>query len=212
MTGVAYFDSQDSSRSSPQTWWWCPARPQKLRACCSIPGAGCFLNGLGNRYDWVGRNLQGHAYAGAYGLFDYDVYDDLGPGASIAICDYNHGNPGLVGGGVLCNEFIRLPIQFSSMTPPTLPRWGKAHKDFMRQAYRRCIVRQGPAQEMPVFEARVQVDPRVKDNWGIPVVRLSGVKPPAHAGSGKIPRPPKLRLGSRRPERSPLGRGRRAWA
>jgi len=32
----------------------------------------------------------------------------------------------------------------------------------------------GPVQEMPVFESRVQVDPKVKDAWGIPVARLSG--------------------------------------
>ncbi len=32
----------------------------------------------------------------------------------------------------------------------------------------------GPMQEMPVFESRVQVDPKVKDHWGIPVARLSG--------------------------------------
>ena len=48
----------------------------------------------------------------------------------------------------------------------------------MRQAYRRCISVQGPAQEMPVFDARVQVDPRVKDDWGIPVARLSGSNHP----------------------------------
>ena len=74
-----------------------------------------FPNGLGNRYDWVGRNLQSHTYPGAIGLFDYDTYDDLGPGASIAICDYNHGNPGLAGGGMLANEFIRLPYQFMGL-------------------------------------------------------------------------------------------------
>ena len=72
-----------------------------------------FPSGLGNQYDWVGRNLQGHAYTGAMGLMDIDIFDDLGPGASIAISDYNHGNPGLVGGAVLCNEFIRLPIHFT---------------------------------------------------------------------------------------------------
>ena len=54
-----------------------------------------FPNGLGNRYDWVGRNLQSHTYSGAVGLFDFDTYDDVGPGAQIAVCDYNHGNPGL---------------------------------------------------------------------------------------------------------------------
>jgi len=137
-----------------------------------------FPNGLGNRYDWVGRNLQGHSYTGAIGLFDFDTYDDLGPGASIAICDHNHGNPGLAGGGLLANEFIRLPYQFMGLVPPWVARWGPGHKEFVRTAYRRTISVQGPVQEMPLFDARVQVDPRVKDRWGIPVARLSGHKHP----------------------------------
>jgi choline dehydrogenase-like flavoprotein len=137
-----------------------------------------FPHGLGNRYDWVGRNLMGHAYTGAYGLMETDTYDDLGPGASIAVCDYNHGNPGLVGGAMLCNEFIRLPIHAASLSPPGVPHWGSAHKDFMRGFFNRCIAVHGPVQEMPVFDARVQVDPRVKDDWGIPVARLSGARHP----------------------------------
>jgi choline dehydrogenase-like flavoprotein len=134
--------------------------------------------GLGNRYDWVGRNLQSHSYTGAVGLFDFDTYDDLGPGASIAISDYNHGNPGLAGGGMLANEFIRLPYQFMGLVPPWIARWGPEHKDFVRTAYKRTIVIMGPVQEMPLFDSRVQVDPKVKDRWGIPVARLSGRKHP----------------------------------
>jgi choline dehydrogenase-like flavoprotein len=133
-----------------------------------------FPNGLGNRNDWVGRNLQGHTYTGAIARFDEDVYDDLGPGAGIAISDYNHGNPGLRGGAALCNEFIRLPIQFAGMLPPSTPRWGSEHKKAMRLLYRRTIAVQGPTQEMPVFTSRVEVDPNVKDRFGIPVARLSG--------------------------------------
>jgi choline dehydrogenase-like flavoprotein len=106
------------------------------------------------------------------------VYDDLGPGASIAICDYNHGNPGLRGGGMLANEFIRLPYQFVGMLPPDVPKWGPKHKEFMRHWYRRCIVVQGPTQEMPVWESRVQLDPTVRDAWGLPVVRMSGDRHP----------------------------------
>lgn len=135
-------------------------------------------NGLGNRYDWVGRNLQGHTYSGAIGLFEDPTYDDLGPGASIAISDYNHGNPGLRGGAALCNEFIRLPIHFVGSQPAGIPRWGQVNKDFMRDWYRRNIMVQGPTQEMPVFDSRVQVDPTVKDAWGIPVARLSGDRHP----------------------------------
>jgi choline dehydrogenase-like flavoprotein len=186
VTGVAYFDSENKLQTQPADLVIVSCSATETARLLLNSKSKLFPHGLGNRYDWVGRNLQAHGYAGAYGLFDYDVYDDLGPGASIAISDFNHGNPGLVGGGVLCNEFIRLPYQFSSMTPPDLPRWGKAHKDFMRKAYRRCIVAMGPAQEMPVFDARVQVDPRVKDNWGIPVARLSGSNHPHTVEVGKF--------------------------
>jgi len=178
VTGVAYFDGHDRLREQPADLVIVSASATESPRLLLNSKSRLFPNGLGNRYDWVGRNLQGHAYAGAYGLFDFDVYDDLGPGASIAICDFNHGNPGLVGGGALANEFIRLPYIFSQLRPPGAPRWGQAHKDFQRQWFRRHMAVHGPVQEMPVFEARVQVDPSVRDHWGIPVVRLSGSRHP----------------------------------
>jgi len=137
-----------------------------------------FPGGVGNRNDWVGRNLQGHAYAGAFGLFEAETYDDAGPGACLAICDFNHGNAGLRGGGAICNEFIRTPYLFTSRRPPGSPAWGRGHKDFQRRNFKRCVAVHGPVQEMPVFDARVQVDPAVRDYWGIPVVRLSGSRHP----------------------------------
>ena len=133
-----------------------------------------FPHGAGNNNDWVGRNLQGHAYTGANGLIDTLLYDGLGPGACIAFCDFNHGNPGIRGGGLLANEFIALPYSFTHIRPPGSPRWGLAHKDFQRRWYKHTMRVMGPVQEMPVFDARVEVDPTVKDHWGIPVARLSG--------------------------------------
>jgi choline dehydrogenase-like flavoprotein len=175
-TGIAYFDSQDRLQE----------QPADLVIVCggAIESARLLLNthhklfpdGLGNRHGWVGRNLQSHSYAGAVGLFDQETYDDLGPGASIAVCDYNHGNPGLAGGGMIANEFIRLPYQFLGLVPPWISGWGKEHKEFVRNAYKRTISVMGPAQEMPLADARVQVDPKVKDYWGIPVARLSGTR------------------------------------
>ena len=140
-----------------------------------------FPAGVGNRYDWVGRNLQGHAYTGAFGLFEEDIFDDVGPGASIAISDFSHHNPGIVGGGILANEFVRLPYLFTGIRPPGSPTWGKAHKEFQRKYFRRNAQVVGPIQEMPFFDSRVQVDPTVKDSWGIPVVRLSGHRHPKDA-------------------------------
>jgi choline dehydrogenase-like flavoprotein len=133
-----------------------------------------FPNGLGNRYDQVGRNLQGHHYTGAVGYFDFDTYDDIGPGATIAISDYNHGTPGLCGGGMLANEFIRLPIHMIDRLPADTPRWGLGHKQAMRAWHKRTIVIMGPTQQIPTAEGRVTLDPTVRDKWGLPVVRLSG--------------------------------------
>lgn len=132
-------------------------------------------NGLGNAYDQVGRHLQGHIYPGAFGLFDADLIDGNGPGVSIATCDFNHGNDGIIGGGMLANEFIKLPIIFwRASLPPDIPRWGLANKQYMAAAYRRTVHVTGPIQEIPSPDARVTLDPQVKDRFGIPVVRLSG--------------------------------------
>jgi choline dehydrogenase-like flavoprotein len=177
-TGVAYFDADDRLQEQPAD--------VVVVACGATESARLLLlsrsrlhpNGLGNRHDWVGRNLNGHTYTGAVGFFEQEIYDDVGPGVCISVCDYNHGTPGLTGGGMLANEFIRLPIQFSDDQPPGTPSWGKAHKDFMRRYYRRHIAVQGPTQDMPLWESRVQLDPKLKDHWGIPVLRLSGDRHP----------------------------------
>jgi len=184
--GVAYFDSRPRLQEQTADIVVVSASANESARLLLNSKSRLFPNGLGNRYDWVGRNLQGHAYTGAAGLFDFDVYDDLGPGASIAICDFNHANEGLIGGGMLANEFIRLPYQFAGWREPGSPKWGRGHKDFMRKWYRRSIRVMGPVQEIPMFESRVQVDPKVKDYWGIPVCRLSGGRHPNDQIVGKF--------------------------
>jgi choline dehydrogenase-like flavoprotein len=130
--------------------------------------------GLGNHNGWLGRNLQGHAYSGAFGLFEEDIFDGTGPAARVAVCDFNHGNEGVVGGAMLANEFIRLPYLFSrSARPPRVKRWGLEFKRYAREFYRRSAGVKGPVQEMPLWENRVEVDERVRDHWGIPVAAIT---------------------------------------
>jgi len=185
-TGVAYFDERDKLQEQTADLVVVSGVAIESARLLLNSKSKLFPNGIGNRYDWVGRNLIGHAYSGAYGLFDTVAYDDLGPGASIAVCDFNHGNAGYAGGAMLANEFIRLPYLFTGAAPPSVPRWGREHKEFMRKWYRQCIVIQSPVQEMPMFESRVQADPVVKDYWGIPVARISGSKHPHTLEVGKF--------------------------
>jgi choline dehydrogenase-like flavoprotein len=172
--GVKYFDGRDRLQVQTADVVVISASATETARLLLNSRSKLFPHGAGNNHDWVGRNLQGHAYCGARGLVDEEIYEEAGPGSGIAFCDFNHGNPGLHGGGMLATEFIALPYLYTNVRPPGAPRWGLAHKEFQRRNYKRTLCVMGPVQEMPVFEARVDVDPDVRDHWGIPVVRISG--------------------------------------
>ncbi len=158
-------------------------------SCSATESARLLLNsanklsphGLGNNHDWVGRNLQGHAYTGAIAVVENELFDGLGPAARVACCDFSHGLPnGLKGGAMLANEFIRLPYLYARrFIAPGTPSWGLEHKQYVRRNYKRTVAVMGPVQEMPVFEARVKIAPDVKNAWGIPTLRISGNRHPA---------------------------------
>jgi choline dehydrogenase-like flavoprotein len=133
-------------------------------------------HGIGNNQDQVGRHLQAHVYAGAVGLFEDEVVDLVGPGASIATCDFRHGNDGIIGGGMLANEFVPTPAAtYDYLTGAGLiPRAGLAGKQAMRHEVRRMLRVVGPIQEVSSAESRVRVDPSVVDRFGNPVVVTSG--------------------------------------
>jgi choline dehydrogenase-like flavoprotein len=132
--------------------------------------------GLGNGTDQVGRHLQGHVYGGAIGVFADEVEDLLGPGPTLSTHDFRHRQPGLVGGGILVDEFVPLPANVYRMLVDAglIPRWGLGSTSGMRRLLRRTLRVMGPIQEVTSGESRVRVDPEVRDRFGTPVARLSG--------------------------------------
>jgi choline dehydrogenase-like flavoprotein len=177
-TGVKYFDSDDKGHIQTADIVVVSASANETPRLLLNSKSKLFPNGAGNNNDWVGRNLQGHAYTGAFGLFDWDILDFAGPGATMAICDFNHHNEGIIGGGLLANEFNRMPYLFSKIRPPGSSSWGKAHKNFQRINFKRVSRVVGPIQEMPNYESRIRLSPNIKDHWGIPVVQFSGARHP----------------------------------
>jgi choline dehydrogenase-like flavoprotein len=179
VAGVTYIDT-DGRRHSPRA-------EVVICAAGAIETARLLLNsasahdphGLGNAHDQVGRNLQGHYYPSTIGLLPEAVHDGVGPGVTTATVQFNHGNDGIIGGGMLADEFIVLPIIFwARQLPPDLPRWGLANKQWMRENYTRVLRVTGPVQEIPSPDARVTLDRAVRDRWDMPVARLAGTSHP----------------------------------
>ena len=179
--GVTYVDASGGER-------WPRARAV-IVSCGAIESARLLLlssskhhpAGLGNASDQVGRHLQGHHYPGATGWSDEPVCGSEGPGPSVSTCEFNHGNAGVVGGGMLADDFVKLPVIFWHQRGRHLaPRqWGGENKRFMREMYAREIEVKGPIQQIPTPDCRVRLDPTVRDSLGLPVARLSGSTHPA---------------------------------
>ena len=180
--GVSYFDENDKSQTIEADIVVIAASAAETARLLLNSKSPEFPNGIGNNNDWVGHNFQGHSYTGASGLFDFDILDvTTGPNTSMGIMDYNHHNEGIIGGGLLANEFYMGPYSFSGHRPPGAPQWGKEHNKFQRENYNRIGRLFGPIQEMPLFEARVTVAEDVKDYWGVPVAEFSGGHHPLDA-------------------------------
>jgi choline dehydrogenase-like flavoprotein len=158
-----------------------PGRSLTVRARHVVVCAGAIetarlllVSEVGTVHDQVGRHLQGHVYAGAVGLFDETVQDCAGPGPSISTTDFRHHNDGILGGGILANEFVPIPIEayLKLSRAGMVPAWGQAGADAMREAYPRTQLVVGPIQEVPSAASRVTVEPSVTDRNGMPAVRL----------------------------------------
>ena len=135
------------------------------------------LSQLGN--DWVGDCLQGHLYANVFGRFEHDVHDGLGPGPSIATRHLSHGNEGIVGGGLLGHDFVKIPtMHYAVGLPPDIDRGSTEARLALAEGYRRTINIQGPIQEVPTRDARVRLAENIRDDLGLPVARLEGLQHP----------------------------------
>jgi len=131
-------------------------------------------HGMGNSSGQLGRNLNDHTGADTYGLFDREIPHDRGPGPSIAFNDWNHSHaPGIPGGGYIYNYYCTLPIEFSSLRPPDEAAWGKSHKDFQRKYFHRYIHLGSNTQALPQERNCVDLDPKVRDAWGMSVARIT---------------------------------------
>jgi len=138
------------------------------------------LSGLGTAHDQVGRHLQAHPYTGAVGVFDEPVQDGVGPGPSISVTHLRHHNPGVLGGGILLDDFVQTPVESwqKLVRAGLVARWGRETIQDMRRLARRTIHVAGPLQQVPVAGSRVTLAAE-RDAFGLPVAALQAIDLPA---------------------------------
>lgn len=172
--GVKYFDENDKAQYQTADIVIASGGATESARLLLNSKSKLFPNGAGNNYDLVGRNLQGHLYSQVSGIYDERIDGGPGPGRSCGFMDFQHHNPGIVGGGLMDGSTPQYPFAFAR----SVEGWGKSYKDQLRNTFGKRISIAICTQEMPVYESRVFIDPNVKDFWGIPVLRVSAMRHP----------------------------------
>ena len=127
----------------------------------------------------IGHHLQGHVYTGVTGLFDDVIYDGRGPGPTSAVTEFLHDNDGIIGGGMLADEFVMTPITYWKRHRQTnVPSYGPEAKSWMKNTYRRVLDIKGPIQDIPSPSCKVSISSTQSDSYGVPLVELSGYTHP----------------------------------
>jgi len=135
-----------------------------------------FPDGLANDNGLVGRYLTAHEYTEALGVFDDELLYPWAGGGFITSATYQFYQTdyarGFIGGGLIAagSAGIGLPANW---TLPGHPRWGAAAKNFDREYFNRGMSAGIVLNDLPQEANRVDLDPTVKDAWGLPVARVT---------------------------------------
>ena len=135
-----------------------------------------FPDGLANSSGVLGRYATFHEWVSAVGLFDKEseppLYPYTGPFVSGGTFDFykTDESRGYIGGGVVAASQVGQPINWIL---PGRPAWGSALKDADRDYYNHAMTIGFTMQDLSRYGNQVDLDPNVRDAWGLPVSRVT---------------------------------------
>jgi gluconate 2-dehydrogenase alpha chain len=143
--------------------------------------SAAYPRGLANNHDQVGRHYTAHVTPFAYGRFPGRRLGlHSGPWAQATCVDdwngdnFDHDGLGFLGGGLCTAAHELKPIAAAlAPLPPGVPRWGAGWRDWLRE-HAPSVGGVGAQFESLTYEHnRLDLDPRVRDPSGTPVVRVT---------------------------------------
>jgi choline dehydrogenase-like flavoprotein len=116
----------------------------------------------------------------AMGLFEQPLNEYKGIQVTRVAFDYYDSDPkrGFWGGGGLDSRFDYYPISFAlEAVPKDVPRYGLEYRRFLAQAFTRSMMVLSHSTSLPYEANRFDLDPEVKDAWGLPALRMTYKSP-----------------------------------
>ena len=181
VTGVIYFDAQKREVVQKAKAVVLSANASESARLLLLSKSARFPDGLANSSGIVGRYLMLGGGASASGLFEHPLNDYKGVVSGTGIVDYVPSDPrrGFYGGGRLTSRGYATPISYGlGGLQPGAARWGAAYKQALREEANHKMTVSCFVTQLPLETNRVDLDPDVKDDWGLPAMRITSTSHP----------------------------------
>jgi choline dehydrogenase-like flavoprotein len=176
VTGAVYFDADKREVRQRAKAVVLSANASESARLLLLSKSNRFPDGLANSSGLVGRYLMLGGGAGASGLFEHPLNDYKGVVSGTGIIDYVPSDParGFYGGGRMTSRGQDTPIGLGLRgLSPDAPRWGAGYKQALSEEARHKMTVSCFVTQLPLESNRVDLDPDVKDDWGLPAMRIT---------------------------------------
>ena len=177
-TGVVYFEKQNGNREVFQKAKCVvlSANGTETPRLLLLSKSARFPQGLANSSGIVGKYLMTGNGGGASGLFSDPLNEYKGCVTGAAILDYVPNDVkgrGWYGGGRMTARGFTMPIAYGLGGVHGAPSWGAGYKQALIQQANRKLYIANFISQMPLATNAVDLDPDVKDAWGLPAMRIT---------------------------------------
>ena len=181
VTGVVYFDGQKREIRQRAKAVVLSANGTESARLLLLSTSAKFPDGLANSNGVVGKYLMLGNGASAAGLFERPLNEYKGVISGAGIVDFVPSDPkrGFYGGGRLTARGYETPLSMGlNGLSPNAPRWGAGYKKALREEANHKMTITCFTTQMPLETNRVDLDPDVKDEWGLPAMRITSTSHP----------------------------------
>jgi choline dehydrogenase-like flavoprotein len=176
VNGVVYFDAQKREVRQKAKAVVLSANGSESARLLLLSKSNRFPDGLANSSGVVGKYFMSGNGAGASALFEHPLNEYKGVISGAGIVDYVPSDPkrGFYGGGRLTARGYLTPLDLGlDGLSPEAPRWGAGYKKALREEANHRMTINCFVTQMPLETNRVDLDPDVKDEWGLPAMRIT---------------------------------------
>ena len=174
VTGVAYFDAQGREQFQKSRAVVVCANGAETPRLLLMSANARHPHGLANANGLVGKNLMFNTYSEVGAVFEHQLNEYKSVQVTRIVHDYYDSDPkrGFYGGGGFDARIGPVPIGWSLFSTPPDRAWGAGFKKLL-ESQDRAMISATHGTSLPMESNTIDLDPEVKDAWGMPAIRVT---------------------------------------